>query len=434
MGIKNAKTICRKLLMQSSVFKIKENTNNKKYAVSGFTSLPTSTNTASNGTNLIPDKTALDLNKNRTDFKIKFKNVNVYVDGPLWVFSSIPKNESDITRIVKYMIEKLKNRLINFLLYRVNKILSVTIHFDGKAPPMKFFTQCQRKSYDTRSINMSDIFKLFKQQLKQIGTLTTIMRGKSIVTPIIVAEHKLGESEHFIYSERDKTIPSILYTRDSDIFMVAYNHAKENDNDEVCLMWDNEFYDLSKFKCPLYVGPFRMLLILCGTDFNRNIFTQTMAVSVLNAICSNDSPAIKNLVEKLNNCTNIVNIVGYFLEILLVNHLKNVTFTPNRSSIKKATTAHDDVNILPAKKIKTSYDYVANLNKLQWIWEYFTEGVHYKDYQNQTLVDIEINTNLLLKDILIQHFNLDSKEYENNNFKEILNKLKKDQQSLLYYR
>lgn len=410
--------------MQSSVYKIRQNNKNKKYA--DFTSLRTSTSTGSN--RHIPDKTDLVLNKNRTDFKKKFQDVNVYVDGPLWVFSSIPKNESDAKRIITYMIEKLNNRLIKFLLYQVNKILSVTIHFDGKAPPMKFFTQCQRKSYDTRPINMSDIFKLFKQKLKEIGKLTTTMHEESIVIPIIVAEHKLGESEHFIYSERDKTTPSILYTRDSDIFMVAYSHTKENHNDEVCLMWDNEFYDLSKFKCPLHVRPFRMFLILCGTDYNRNIFTQTMAISILNAICSNDSPAIKILVEKLNDGTNIVDIVGYFLEILLLNQ-ENVRFPPARSSIKKA--AHDDLNILPAKKIKTSYDYVANLNKLKWIWEYFAEGVHYKDYQNQTLVDIEINTNLLLKDILIQHFNLDSKQYENNNFKEIFNKLKQGKKSLL---
>lgn len=393
MGVTNAKKICEKLLSKSNIFEICRG-NIGKHKSSTHNTIP-----------------LMEITSNEK-FKAKFNKVNVYVDGPLWVFSSIPQNETDTIKIVNFMKKKLENRLIKLLLYYVNEILSVTIHFDGRAPPMKLSTQSRRKIYQPQSYNISQIFKQFKELLKKKGTVEISMKNGKFITPIKVAEHVLGESEHFIYSERDIAHPSILFTKDTDIFMIAYNHAKKGEHDDVCLMLDNTFYDLSEFKCPLNSGPFRVLLILCGTDFNRNIFTQTMSINVLETICQNDSVVIKELVDKINNCSEFVNVVGYFLEILLANQLANVTFPPNR----KLRTIDSETN--------TQYSYSDNVAKLQWIWQYFTDGVHHEDYQNKTLVDIQINKNLLLKDILIQHLKLDAEQYKNNSFKEILLSLK----------
>jgi len=325
--------------------------------------------------------------------KSKFKKVilgqsNIYFDGPLLVFSTIKKfdttvygnDDNYIDTSVNLIVQKYKNILsqINGYCEHINKTIVV---FDGKSPPMKEKTQSLRNTQKNMQLSpkmIENLYTKLQQKLISIGTTVNAL--------------DVGEAESVIYLKRDYNYSSILYTNDSDIFPIAYKHKPLMECDEVfCFMttykkkkYNSSMHRMKHFKCQLDHTPFRLLMVLAGTDFNEPIFTSSMTKAILEEAKKDNN---NHIIDEINKNTNSIEfMIGKFMELIMSINFIGVSFPHNNS---KCNSTYDDI-----------------IKKIEWVIGYFHHGNEYADYYNRELQNVTINKNIFLKTLVKKHFNL----------------------------
>ena len=216
------------------------------------------------------------------DNKKEIGQCTLHIDGPILVFCGNIKNPRiDSNIIVRAKLKKVCSQLL-----RVFNITKVILWFDGRAPLEKTSTQlkraARRSSYDAAAVK-SKLFEYFTN-----SSLT--VDGVILKTNCIQLER--GEAECEMYVQRNRDANSILYTKDTDIYSIAYKHVPESKKDNVFVCVDIssktqnglEIYDMSKFQYPhISRNIFRLCMALRGTDYTESVFTPTMLAAIFNS-------------------------------------------------------------------------------------------------------------------------------------------------------
>lgn len=230
--------------------------------------------------------------------------VNVYFDGSLYMYRGCIPSALNSKKIYnsRLVAENTHNKILNIIKFFVNskvEINKVYIYFDGNRPTLK--THTSEKRQNKNEIEVEDQIKKVAQ-INRIQVQNYLAEYINKYTNIEMQNLIVGEGEHEAFIRRDRTIPSIICTDDSDIYHIAYNYIPDNYNDYVFLCSTNlEFRNLNELynniKIPTLA--FRLLLMLKGSDFTRNIFTPTMIQGILKAFQHQSDSTISSYVDKI---------------------------------------------------------------------------------------------------------------------------------------
>jgi hypothetical protein len=170
---------------------------------------------------------------------------------------------------------------------KICNIEYIKIYFDGTAPEQKKKEQ-ERRATQNRVLHFD--MNALKRKL-----ICDLPKHCGICIEYIELEQ--GEAEREIYINRDKTRASVLWTKDTDIYSIAYKHEPTTPNDYVFLCMDQVnkhrrlyfLYDMTKFFYNhLPVNVFRFIVAMAGTDFTPSMFSPTMIKAIVNAENTNE--------------------------------------------------------------------------------------------------------------------------------------------------
>lgn len=202
-------------------------------------------------------------------------NANLYIDGPILLYCGniVSKEFKDPMLIIQNKLRK----IVSVVASRYN-ILSVSVFFDGDAPPEKAKRQQQRASRvsDKNNFNIQKV----KQEFCE----------KRHYFPIRIQNLRKGEAEMEMYRSRDTESTSIIYTKDTDMFTIAYGHSALDDviycqerncpSDKTLKVYS--FFDMRKFKDEFVPGVvFSALMALAGTDYTDTRLSLTQIECIL---------------------------------------------------------------------------------------------------------------------------------------------------------
>lgn len=265
----------------------------------------------------------------------------LYIDGPLLMFRGIANNCFDLYN-KDMTLDTIKNNILRKVVAIVNNLKSygnciqIKIYYDGQAPYMKKLTQ-QKRNKDVFPMNLT--YKEINNHVQEhiIGDL----RDKLHLN-IEIINLEVGEAENEMYRKRDTNYTSVMFTKDTDVFVISYNHQPKSSTD-IVYMYDGEvIYNMNRFTCGLNSFQFRTLVSLSGTDFNCTIFTPTMIKAILEVF----------LLKQINNNKNLFKQLLYFnnykenLENTKINDLNN-----NLKNNKENTSDKDSTNLDDQKKL-----------------------------------------------------------------------------------
>lgn len=209
--------------------------------------------------------------------------VNVYIDGSMTIFYGCVKDSFDTVEedsrynekrvaqtsflVFKSKIEELQ-RMLN-----INKIIFL---IDGVRPTMKKYTSQKRKSK-----NMYD-YSPYVAMTVLTGLLLDNFKNLEIKHLI------LGEAEHECAIRRDVNRPSFILSGDSDLFNITYKYHQQTEQDLIFISNKSftAIYDMSTIDLKVPKLVLNTLLMLKGSDFTDNIFTDTMCVAFINTYSS----------------------------------------------------------------------------------------------------------------------------------------------------
>lgn len=314
----------------------------------------------------------------------------IYIDGPILVFSGLRKDtlkdDSETnTEIITINVIKKFRATVNRL-SRLGTIKEIIIVFDGTAPKMKAYTQRKRRETLPINFDIKNTFDKIKKHFKNSKQLYV----NNIYIPISVIEPEKGEAESIIYLNRDVNYTSVLYSKDTDLYAIAYAHQAKTNNDQVYFYNDNlaTLVDMEKFKCVLSPFVFRLLLVLAGTDFNGSLFTNSMILGLMNVFTNTDTfnshqqAKIYESISKIHSYDeDVMKIIGEFILLLPLAKLKT--------------------NIQMPRKYK-SYK-ISNVfgicETLKWVIGYFNMGSEYSEY-NRIIPECIIDKNEFVLEIV----------------------------------
>jgi len=313
----------------------------------------------------------------------------LYIDGPILVFSGLRKDSLQ-SQIVSETVKLIKKNIIikfNSIIKRIaiyGKLMKIIIVFDGKAPRMKLQTQEKRNAIYTETLRQ--IIKLtFADITEYFKNLSLCIDDRKI--EIVVENPMVGEAESIIYKKRDPKYSSVLFTKDTDLYAIAYGHAnnKKKSTDNVYIYNDSllekngnywPLFNMEKFKCKLNAFSFRLLMTLAGTDFNESIFTNTMLSGIFSTLNYMANDEIQNeideIITKINNSKIIIHSIGYFMLLVYIakKKMKLKIIMPRIKTHFYENNINNDDNHPPCSIIK-------------WVIEYFEMGVDYCNYDKK---------------------------------------------------
>lgn len=240
-------------------------------------------------------------------------NVSLYIDGLILLYCGNVKFSSDecsLKRSLAIVRQKLR-KIISSVQKRFN-VLNVTIFFDGEAPIQKLDTKKKRRSRGSTY----DIQKIKNEFLNE----THIYR-RYMASPIEIQIKNLimGEAEMEMYRLMDGD--TVLYTKDTDMFTIAYGHDIKRGKCFFCQEkitdGKNEFYfyEMDKF---FYTGvskeTFTAIMAFAGTDYSESRLSLTQIKCILSGFDSCISPILPPLpLLTMNDLENFVNDIKAFL-------------------------------------------------------------------------------------------------------------------------
>lgn len=272
----------------------------------------------------------------------------LYVDGLILLFcGNVVKPNDDKMYALNRAIMIIEKKLIRLYheLQKKFKLQKIFIVFDGSAPEEKQKTQLKRRQNGVHTAYTIDELKMeFKRHFMY-------MKIKGI--PIEVGDAK-GEAELCMYLYRDRNFNSIIYTKDTDFFMIGYSHEPNCPTD--CVYMCNEInstpheskrtnkleiYDMAKFMyCNLSREWFQLLMALSGTDYTRTIFTTAMTKALLEKIKQSkidgvDFFGVLKIPAKIDPNNVDQDLLGYLNKLKLLTKYKE---SPNRIIAKDDIT------------------------------------------------------------------------------------------------
>lgn len=227
--------------------------------------------------------------------------VNIYFDGSLYMYRGCipPAINGDRKYESKLVAEYTHNKImsiVKFLCVNKVEINKVFVYFDGDRPAIKSYTSTkrlyvQKKTPDINRIEIQNHLSDYINRYRHIEIKNLI----------------IGEGEHEIFTRRDRNLPSIICTDDSDIYHIAYNYNQGTFNDFVFLCSTKmEFKNLNNLQKNIKIPTlaFRILLMLKGSDFTSNLFTKTMATAIIKVFNTQGDATIAQYVQKIENICN----------------------------------------------------------------------------------------------------------------------------------
>lgn len=354
----------------------------------------------------------------------------LYIDGPILIFSGNVKGTLTLDininthMVVRNSLKKF-DYVVNYC-QKISELTRVVVVFDGISPIMKSATQLKRRGHLYPNINVKDIGNALR---KALDMKTNVK--------IDIVNLERGEAESYIYKNRDQTQSSVLFTKDTDLYAIAYKHCPVNPVDHVFFYNDSkrELYDMSKFSCDLDPMSFRLLMALSGTDFNPKIFTKSMLLALsyylfcdiptfekmfgapsytlmyqnwnicLPAnislddlqrlmyrnwnICLSDHPSLDDIQRVICTYLTILTVLRHvnFLD-LLYRALDKKLLPVCEKMPKRITYPHRREN-QSVPNIKDSLP--LSLATLRWVLQYYESGAELPDYDNDELGKHKIN-------------------------------------------
>lgn len=198
---------------------------------------------------------------------------NIYIDGNILIFDTF--TSTNIEKIVEYnnldyCLNSFKSIIANIKATFASNITinNIFIYFDGQSPRNKRITQASRRT-STSFIKNKTIINLKNNIIKYCNS--------GAIPELMAIESNFGEGEAIIFHNRDITTPSILISKDTDLFPLCYKYTKNHENDIIFLYSNGVLYDCSNFKINwLPRSLFILLSILGGCDYFNACFTETM--------------------------------------------------------------------------------------------------------------------------------------------------------------
>jgi len=300
MGILNGNSICRSLCNKSLV-----------YAITG----------------------TVEYRENRPD-------VHLYIDGPILLYcGNIKSARVDVQKSIYIIFGKL-SKIISTV-QSVYNVLGVRIYFDGEAPKEKAERQQQRLERKS-DYNIQTIKNRFK------GSLTPFWNG----IPLLIRDLVKGEAEMEMYRQRQDSCGTVVYTKDTDMFTIAYGHEGESDF-IFCQERTSQnihtyyFYDMKKFTIDgLSRETFAMLMGFVGTDYTESRLTRTQVENIFGGFenkkiqslpdCNITTSDIENFLNNLQFCKGVRESKKYhkiregtYLELILwyINYIRYGDFS-----------------------------------------------------------------------------------------------------------
>lgn len=194
------------------------------------------------------------------------KHYTVIFDGLFFIYSSY---SAEMT------MEDFLEKILNTIEWHLRRLIAIAPNnmrnfdaifmLDGKSPSAKKWTQSHRKYID---MNVSQI----KFQLK-----TILESSKGIKFEILDVGEVECEAFHQFKS------PRLILTNDTDMFHIAYNYPKENENDIAIYATKNfnKIYDFSATLQTIDRNLMKFILFCSGTDYSDSLFTKTMYSKII---------------------------------------------------------------------------------------------------------------------------------------------------------
>jgi hypothetical protein len=280
--------------------------------------------------------------------KFELGDTILYIDGPILLFSG---NISPQYKLISeqhklYCIKSKLRRIVEFVSakFAVSKVLIV---FDGIAPKEKASTQKSRAKRINNEFNPTEMKAAFYNYM--------LIHQMKIPHEIIQLEY--GEAESYIYFHRDLARNSVMYTKDTDFYVLAYKHQQLQEHDNVFMCNDIktclEIYCMADFYySKLSALGFRLIMALSGSDYTKSRFTPSM-VSVLFDVFADIN---KNHVE-LCNTFNIQiensETLSAIKTLLDIVEVAKSDFPNKRVCKKRPDSTINDGDALPRKKTTT---------------------------------------------------------------------------------
>lgn len=181
--------------------------------------------------------------------------------------------------------------------------------------------------------------------------------------PIVYLTPEYGEAELCMFLNRDIYLNSVFYTKDSDIFTIAYQHVPICSTDLVWVCMDQliesgqkerelNFYDMTKFYYIHLPKPVFLFVIgNCGTDFTRSFYTATM----IDALLQFENCCTLTFIEKITQLATERNFKD--LELIFDNLFVEFKMVNKRMMYSRK-----------------ELDRVDNLAKIEWYTRYIFGG------------------------------------------------------------
>ena len=237
----------------------------------------------------------------------KINDFILYIDGPLLTFRGYAHNCKDLRdqESTLYMIESNVIRKVIAIVNHLKKYgncVKIKIYYDGQSPNMKKLTQ-QKRNKDVFPHNLTyRQINSFIQQHIVYNLYDKLHSPKMKIEDIELVNLEVGEAENEMYRRRDTNYSSVMFTKDTDVFAISYNHQPKTPND-IVYMYDGDYiYNMNRFTCGLDNFQFRTLVSLSGTDFNCTIFTPTMIKAIVEVF----------LLKRINNSQDLFKQLLYF--------------------------------------------------------------------------------------------------------------------------
>lgn len=234
----------------------------------------------------------------------------LYIDGPILLFCANMPNKEHFQHLA--IIKKKLQKIVKHTTIQFPALKYVYIYFDGESPTEKRETQNKRSKK-----------QLFIQYKQLRDDLMSIKQINNITCETKILEK--GEAELEIYLQRDQQYTSVIYTKDSDIYSIAYHHMPKTSVDNVYIIMDQlshgarmlNFFDMSKFHYKhLTKNVFHYIVAMCGTDYTQTFYSPTMLLVIIKLEdIINDEDII--LLDKAIESGDITFVYNYFHLIFL---------------------------------------------------------------------------------------------------------------------
>lgn len=272
-------------------------------------------------------------------------------------FSTSPNIRYDEEIIVQIALKNVSDFILKFPNYN-----NVYFFVDGLKPANKGYTSGQR------TINIAfDPHSAMNMLLDEIRLKLPFVK---------ICKFSIGESEHEFFLKRDRNIPNILLTNDTDLFHISFDYLKGSDSDIVYYIQKNTTsviserrsdyhqpyfvrekskhltcFRLDKLNFVKYGLPkiiFTIISFLKGSDYTPSLISSTMAESLIAIFLRFNRSGIDNdvitiiLNKILEKCRSFHNFeMAYMTRLNEENMLHNYSNDPNSLHIENINNKLD---------------------------------------------------------------------------------------------